>query len=61
MASDKITIEDSRFSPHVIDKLEEYGHDIGIKRSIGEANCIMYDKKLNLFMESVMIEEMDKP
>ncbi|MAX12555.1 MAG: gamma-glutamyltransferase [Candidatus Marinimicrobia bacterium] len=46
---DKITIEDSRFSPHVIDKLEEYGHDIGIKRSIGEANCIMYDKKLNLF------------
>ena len=46
---DKISIEQGALNQDVIDKLLEIGHEVSYKRSIGEANCIMYDKSRNLF------------
>ena len=46
---DKIFVEEGTLNQDVIDELLEIGHEIEYKRSIGEANCIMYDKSRNLF------------
>ena len=46
---DKIFIEEGSLNQNIINGLLEIGHDIGYKSSIGEANCIMYDKSSNLF------------
>ena len=46
---DKIFVEEGTLNQDVIDELLEMGHEIEYKRSIGEANCIMYDKSRNLF------------
>ena len=41
---DKINLENKMFNSDVTNKLIDLGHDIAYKKSIGEANCIMYDK-----------------
>ena len=45
----KISIEQGALTQDAIDRLLEIGHEVSYKRSIGEANCIMYDKSRNLF------------
>ena len=40
---DIIQVEKNAFSPETINKLKKYGHDIKIRSSIGEANCIKID------------------
>ena len=47
---DNIFLENKMFNSDVIKKLIDLGHDISYKRSIGEANCIMYDKKNKAFL-----------
>jgi len=47
---DNIFLENKMFNSDVINKLIDLGHDIGYKRSIGEANCIMYDKRNKAFL-----------
>ena len=47
---DKIYLESNKFSDRVVDKLSSMKHNIAYKKSIGEANCIMYDKDKKLFM-----------
>ena len=46
---DKIFLENKMFGSDVYNKLIDLGHDIEFKRSIGEANCIMYDKRNKIF------------
>ena len=46
---DKIFLEDKMFDSDVRKKLIDLGHDIDFKKSIGEANCIMYDKQNKIF------------
>ena len=46
---DKIFLESKMFNSDVQDKLIDLGHNIDFKRSIGEANCIMYDKEAKIF------------
>ncbi len=46
---DKIFIEEGALNQNIIDQLSDFGHDVAYKRSIGEANCIMFDKSRNLF------------
>ena len=41
---DNIYLENKMFNSDVTNKLIDLGHEIDYKRSIGEANCIMYDK-----------------
>ena len=47
---DNIFLEDKMFSSDVTNKLIDLGHNISYKRSIGEANCIMYDKMTKIFL-----------
>ena len=47
---DNIFLENKMFNSDVINKLIDLGHDIGYKRSIGEANCIMYNKRDKTFL-----------
>ena len=46
---DKIFLENKMFGSDVQKKLIDLGHNIDFKRSIGEANCIMYDKQNKIF------------
>ena len=46
---DKIFLENKMFGSDVQEKLIDLGHSIDFKRSIGEANCIMYDKQNRIF------------
>ena len=47
---DKIFLENRMFSTDIINKLIDLGHNIDYKKSIGEANCIMYDSKSKIFL-----------
>jgi len=47
---DNIFLENKMFNSDVINKLIDLGHDIGYKGSIGEANCIMYNKRDKTFL-----------
>ena len=46
---DKIFLEKGFFNENIANELIEFNHVIDYKESIGEANCIMYDKSRNLF------------
>ena len=46
---DKIFLENKMFGEDIYNKLIDLGHDIEFKQSIGEANCIMYDKHNKIF------------
>ena len=47
---DKIFLENKMFNSDVREKLIDLGHSIDYKNSIGEANCIMYDKQKKIFL-----------
>ena len=46
---DKVFLEENSFNSEIVNGLANFNHEIDYKRSIGEANCIMYDKSRNLF------------
>ncbi|MBJ48573.1 MAG: gamma-glutamyltransferase [Candidatus Marinimicrobia bacterium] len=45
-----IFIESNSFNSNLINELNKMGHIIAEKRTIGEANCIMYDKKSKVYL-----------
>ena len=47
---DKIYLESNKFANILINELRNMRHKIDYKKSIGEANCIMYDKNKKLFI-----------
>jgi len=47
---DKIYLESNKFSNRVVHELSKMKHKVAYKKSIGEANCIMYDKDKKLFI-----------
>lgn len=46
---DNIFLESNYFSTKIINDLNNMGHIVAEKKSIGEANCIMYDKNLRMY------------
>ena len=49
---DAISFEYQNFSPETLVDLEKRGHSYYFRRSIGEANCILYDYENKIFYAS---------
>ncbi|MAV64566.1 MAG: gamma-glutamyltransferase [Candidatus Marinimicrobia bacterium] len=47
---DKIFLEEAFFNQNISNELTVLGHEVDYKKSIGEANCIMYYKKDNIYV-----------